>query len=110
LKVGLTLATVETILNQQVEFLCYTFKVEEKYKFWRIWAGYLQRLGLDGFAAGLLEAAGPLSLIMAQLLYIGQPFFPSMAAQAQFHAFSELLEDCTETRSFIKFLREGMLT
>jgi hypothetical protein len=47
--------------------------VEEKYKFWRIWADHLQYWGLDEFAAGVLEAAGPFNLILAQLVYLGQP-------------------------------------
>lgn len=90
--------------------MCYTFNVEEKYEFWRIWADHLQRWGLENFAAGFLEAAGPINLVLAQVVYLGQPFFPSPAAQEQFRAFAGLLEDRTETQSFVSFLREGMLT
>lgn len=95
--------------EQAVNLLCYTFHVEENYKFWRIWADNLQRWGLDELAAGLLEAVEPVGLILAQVVYFSQPFFPS-SSQAQFRAFSALLEDRTEARSFINLLREGMLT
>lgn len=112
LKVGLSLATLEILFpTRQVEFLCYTFDVEEKHRLWHIWAGQLQRLGLRDIAAGMLEAAGPASLILAQFVYMGQPFLPSSsAAQSQFRAFAALLEDRAETQSFIRLLREGMLS
>ena len=90
--------------------MCYTFEVEEKYRIWRIWTDHLQRWGLDAFAAGLLEATEPISLILAQFVYIGQPFFLSETAQLQFRTLAALLEDRAEAQSFVSFLREGMPT
>jgi hypothetical protein len=90
--------------------LCYTFNVEEKYKFWRIWADHLQYWGLDEFAAGVLEAAGPFNLILAQLVYLGQPLFSSTTSQVGFRTFAALLEDQAEAQSFVQLLREGMHT
>ena len=90
--------------------MCYTFEVEEKYRIWRIWTDLLQHWGLDNFAAGLLEAVEPISLILAQFVYMGQPFFLSETAQEQFRTLAALLEDHAEARSFVSFLREGMLT
>lgn len=59
-------------------------------------------------AASILEASGPLNLVLAQLVYVGQPVFQSFAAQAHVQALAETLEDRAETQAFIALLREGM--
>ena len=90
--------------------MCYTFNVEEKYRIWRIWTDLLQHWGLGHLAAGLLEAVEPINLVLAQFVYMGQPFFLSEAARQQLQALAALLEDRAEARSFITLLREEMLT
>ena len=87
--------------------MCYTSNVEEKYRYWRNWSESLQRIGLQGVAASMLEASGPLNLVLAQLAYLGEPFLAS-GVQANLQALAALLEDGAETRSFVSFLREGM--
>jgi len=91
----------------QVEFLCYTFNVEEKHELWRIWKNRLQRWGLHEITASLLEASGPLNVVLAQLLYIGQPLMPSTQSQSSLGAFAAMLEDRSETLTFVTLLREG---
>jgi hypothetical protein len=76
--------------------------MEENRSFWPKWAHFLQRWGLNGPAAALLEAAGPLTVIAAQLLYFGQPFVPGQ----QSLALAEMLENRQEGRAFAAFLRE----
>ena len=57
--------------------------------------------------ASLLEVAGPITILGAQFVYIGQPFFSHSAAKNHLVALIELLEEPETTRSFVKFLREG---
>ena len=57
--------------------------------------------------ASLLEVAGPITLLGAQVVYISQPFFSHSGAKTHLAALAELLEEPETTRSFIKFLREG---
>lgn len=73
--------------------------------FWSIWARKLQRLGIDQFAALLLDAAGPLKVLLAQLMYAGSPFFVSHDNQ-EWQALEHLLEDPQESSSFASFLRQ----
>ena len=42
--------------------------------FWPAWADRLQTWKLDAFAAWLLEAGGPYTLLGAQALYFARPF------------------------------------
>lgn len=71
---------------------------------WPTWMDSLRRQKLDRLAAWLLEAAGPLNLIAAQLLYIGQPLAsPRMADQIS--AIARLLEQGDEARSFAALLK-----
>jgi len=57
-------------------------------------------------AAWVLEAAGPLTVIGAQLVYLGTPFLRPALTDAQCNALASLLEDRDETRAFTAFLRE----
>ena len=72
--------------------------------YWSQWTESLHRMGLDGFAAWFLEAAGPLNVIGAQLLYIGQPFAPSQAGDG-IRALASLLEQEEEARAFAALLK-----
>ncbi len=55
-------------------------------------------------AAWLLEASGPLAVIGAQVLYMGQPFVRDRRADALAH----LLEDPAEAQAFAAFIREDL--
>lgn len=72
---------------------------------WNEWAETLRRLHLDGFAAWMLEAGGPLNVIAAQFLYIGQPFLPTPTATQRLQDLAHLLENQDEAQTFIEFLR-----
>ncbi len=73
--------------------------------FWSEWAKFLHRFGLTEMAAAFLEAAGPLSIFMAQLLYAGQPFAGGSSTQ-RMEALVAMFEDPEERSSFAAFLRE----
>jgi hypothetical protein len=54
-----------------------------------------------------LDAAGPLSILAAQLIYLSQPF---AGRSSSWQAFAHLLENKEESRSFAAFLREETQT
>ena len=68
---------------------------------WSKWAESLRRLKLDGFAAWLLEAGGPLTVLGAQALYFGQPF----VGGKKLDSLALMLEDDKETEAFARYLR-----
>ena len=86
--------------------LCYTVIMDADRHIWRIWANFLQRWGLKDLVASILEAAGPLTLLGAQMVYLGQPFFNKSFLEVHFTTLARLLEDSTQTQDFVAFLRE----
>lgn len=87
--------------------LCYTGDMGENHHIWRVWARYLHKWGLRAFVASFLEALGPLTILGAQALYIGQPLLGSLFPRAHLQALAHVLEDTDETRTFINYLREA---
>ena len=72
--------------------------------YWPQWTESLQRLGLNGFAAMMLEAGGPINIIGAQILYIGQPFVSPQASNG-LAALANLLEEHDEAQAFAAILK-----
>jgi len=68
---------------------------------WSTWAETLRRFKLDGLASWFLEAGSPLSMLGAQMLYIGQPFLGGK----QINTLAHMLEDEQETQAFVHYLR-----
>jgi hypothetical protein len=68
---------------------------------WSKWAESLRRLKLDGFAAWFLEAGGPLTILGAQAVYLGQPF----VGGKKLDSLAQMLEDEEETQTFARYLR-----
>ena len=68
---------------------------------WSKWAEALRRLKLDGFAAWLLEAGAPLTVLGAQAVYLGQPFLGGKKLDSLAH----MLEVDEETQAFARYLR-----
>ena len=75
---------------------------------WQVWASSLQQWGITEWVASLLEAAGPLTILGAQIFYLGQPLFSRTLSETHLEAMARLLEDSTQTREFINFLREAL--
>ncbi len=72
---------------------------------WSKWAETLRRLKLDGFAAWLLEAGGPLTVLGAQAVYLSQPFMGGN----KLNSLARMLEEDEETQAFARYLRgEGL--
>lgn len=73
---------------------------------WPVWAQKLQHLGLREPIAAILEAAGPLSTLAAQVIYLGQPLFGSTDPLGGWSAVAAMLADPRESRQFASFLRK----
>jgi len=73
---------------------------------WPIWAGFLRDRGLENLAAWTIEVAGPLTVLGAQVLYLGSPFLRSAFSNEQMDALAGMLEDQREAVAFAAFLRE----
>lgn len=92
--------------------LCYTrIKMQaksfpEKRASWPTWAKFIRDHELEGLATWALEAAGPLTVLGAQALYLGSPLLRPTVTNAQFEALARLLEDPHEAQAFANFLRE----
>ena len=70
--------------------------------YWPAWAERLQNWKLTAFAAWLLEAGGPFTLLSSQALYFARPFFFFFYVEALAH----ILEEDDEVRAFANYLRE----
>jgi hypothetical protein len=80
--------------------ICYTLRMQSQTA-WSHWAESLRRLKLDGLAAWLLEAGGPLTVLGAQAVYMSQPFLGGK----QLNELAHMLEEEEETRAFARYLR-----
>lgn len=80
--------------------------VSETRTVWPGWADFLRRHGLENLVAWALEAAGPLTVLGAQALYLGGPFLRPALTDLQREALAGLLEDHAEAMAFTAFLRE----
>jgi hypothetical protein len=78
-----------------------------EHPFWEIWAKTLRRWGMHTLAASLLEAAGPLTTLGAQALYLSQPVLSSIMPRNHTDALATMLDNPAETQQFIVFLREN---
>jgi hypothetical protein len=90
----------------ELKGLCYTVTMQPDRSYWPEWARTLQRWGLNEFVAALLEAAGPLSIFLAQAVYLGEPLLSGIVSGSRLQALAGLFEDQEESRSFATYLRE----
>ncbi len=77
---------------------------------WKSWADTLHRWGAQEVVATLLEAIGPLNLVGAQIVYLGQPVLSLLLPEEHVNAFASLLENPQETRAFTHLLRDNVHT
>jgi hypothetical protein len=73
---------------------------------WNGWAEFLRQHGLENLVVWALEAAGPLTVLGAQALYLGGPLLRPALTDLQRDALAGMLEDRRETLAFTAFLRE----
>ncbi|MEN4011954.1 MAG: hypothetical protein AB1453_12170 [Chloroflexota bacterium] len=81
--------------------------MHDNHALWLNWANNLRRYHLQDLAALFLEAAAPLRILAAQLLYAGIPLVDAFSpSRTSWLAMANLLEDSQESQSFIALLRE----
>jgi hypothetical protein len=85
--------------------LCYTSSMQPP-SYWRKWAEKLEGWGLTDLAATLLESTGPISTILAQLVYAGSPLLSSSESDT-WGNLANLFENRSESQAFAHFLKEG---
>lgn len=81
--------------------------MDEDQQIWRSWASILQRWGVEQWAASILEAAGPLSVLGAQAVYLSAPLLKNILPTAQLETLARTLEDANRTQAFVSCLREA---
>ncbi len=75
-------------------------------QFWQTWVDFLSRWGLKDAAAVILETAGPLNIVGAQVVYLTQPLFTPGLGRSASDALAHILEDTAERQAFVHLLRE----
>ena len=83
--------------------------MDSKQQIWQIWARNLHRWGLREPAAAILEAIGPLNLVLAQGLYLIQPLFSASVSRNHLGTLAGTLENSEETQMFVTYLRRDFL-
>jgi len=73
---------------------------------WPVWAQFLKHGGIKEFASFFIEGGGPLITLLAQAVYLGQPFLNRGSISRHLLALAKLLEDWEESTTFVAFLRE----
>jgi hypothetical protein len=81
--------------------------MSENQPIWMSWGSALKRWGLSETAALLLEGAGSLSILFAQVVYLSEPLISGMASQDTLRALTQVLENPVDRKSFVSFLREA---
>ena len=80
--------------------------MEQNPHIWQTWASTLNRWGVKDLAATFLDALGPLNLLGAQFVYVGQPFFNQLLPEGHLDALADLLQDPQKTQAFVSVLRQ----
>lgn len=73
---------------------------------WQSWANRLQQLGLHQVTEAVLQATGPINLVGAQMVYLGQPLLNTLVDDTKLTALAKLLEDSEQTEAFLSYLQE----
>ena len=80
--------------------------MDTNHHIWRVWANALHRWGIQNLVASFLEAAGPFSLIGAQVIYVGQPILRGILPARHLSAMTNMLEDDSQREEFVMLLLE----
>jgi hypothetical protein len=80
--------------------------MSENQPIWMDWARTLEHWGINTGVASLLEVTGSLCVLLAQLLYLGQPLISGMIPSRSVDAFARMLENPAERQEFVTILRE----
>lgn len=89
------------------QILCYTQAMKSNQHIWRLWSKSLHQWGMADFVASFLEAAGPLSVVGAQAVYLFQPILRGVVPGDQLGVLAQMLEEPGETKQFAEMIREN---
>ena len=67
----------------------------------------LHRWGVENLVASLLEAAGPLTIIVDIAVYIGQPILYGFVPDGHLIVLTGVLEDDDQRDAFVNYIRAG---
>lgn len=81
--------------------------MDENQPIWESWARALQHWGIRDIVASLLETAGSLSVLAAQVLYLSQPLFTGAISIRALKAAAQTLENPVDRQKFVSILREA---
>jgi hypothetical protein len=81
--------------------------MNESQRIWISWSRAFQHWGIGEGVAVALEAAGSLSVLAAQILYISQPLLSGVVSAHSLQAFAQMLENPAEKQAFVSLLREA---
>ena len=81
--------------------------MSENQQDWINWARALQHWGIKDGVASLLEISGSLNILVAQLIYLGQPLVSGLVSPGSLNAIAKILENPEDRSEFISFLREA---
>ncbi len=82
--------------------------MSENQPIWIMWARTLEQWGINKGAATLLEAIGSFNVLLAQLIYIGQPLLSGAVSLPSLEALAHVLENPDDRQAFAAVLREGV--
>lgn len=82
--------------------------MDKNHHIWRIWVKTLHRWGVTNLVASFLEAAGPLALLGAQVIYVGEPIMQGILPDGHLAQLAGVLENDDQRLAFINYLREEM--
>lgn len=80
--------------------------MDENQRLWASWSRMLHRWRVSDGVASILEGAGSLSLLAAQVVYLSQPFLTGIVSGRSLKALAQLLEDPAKKQAFVTLLRE----
>jgi hypothetical protein len=80
--------------------------MDTNHHIWRVWTKSLHRWGLQNLVASFLEAAGPLAVMGAQAVYVGQPILDIVLPGEHLQALANVLEDDDQRQAFVTCLLE----
>ncbi|MCZ7554415.1 MAG: hypothetical protein B6D39_12725 [Anaerolineae bacterium UTCFX2] len=81
--------------------------MEQDQHIWQVWARNLHRWGVSDWAVTFLEISGPLTILGAQLIYLGQPWLSGIVPKDKSASLARLLENSSSKREFIDLLQEA---